>query len=62
VSVLHEIVKAHIRAARRYQEICELERLAGSAAATYRARGELVSACQFYDEVQRILAGLECES
>jgi hypothetical protein len=59
---LREIVKAHIRAARRFYELGVLERMGGMSDSAAKQRAELVTTCQFYDEVKRILEEIECDS
>jgi len=58
---LREIVTAHISTARRFFELATLERLAGMTDTAACQRAELVTTCEFYAEVRRILEEFECE-
>ncbi len=61
MDALREIVKAHVKAARAYQETVELERLTGASEKSTRQLAELTTTCEFYEAVRRILEELECE-
>lgn len=61
MDALREIVKVHIRAARQFHDLVELERLAGASDTAARQKAELVTTCQFYSDAERILAESECE-
>jgi hypothetical protein len=58
---LREIVKAHMRAARHYQEICELERIIGDTHIQTMRKAELITTMEFYADMKQIIEWDECE-
>lgn len=61
MDALEKITKVHIKTARAYQELVETELAEGNMDEDTKYFAELVTTCEFYEEVKRILEELECE-